>query len=110
MTDSSPGEPGAVVVYWRPGCGFCRRLMKALGRAGVSMDLRNIWEDDEARRFVADHNGGNETVPTVQVGERVAINPNPGELTRWLAEAHPNLVGQSETSDEGSWRDRLRLF
>ncbi|MGI8753502.1 MAG: glutaredoxin family protein [Acidimicrobiales bacterium] len=87
--------PESVVVYWRSGCGFCLRLVRTLERAGVPTELRNIWEDDDARRFVAAHNRGAETVPTVEVGDRVVTNPDPGELLAWLAEAHPLLVAKA---------------
>ena len=65
-----------MTVYWRPGCGFCRRLLHGLQQAGVPVTLRNIWEDDEALAFVRGHNRGNETVPTVVVGEKVWTNPD----------------------------------
>jgi len=68
--------------------------LRTLERAGVRTELRNIWEDDDARRFVAVHNRGSETVSTVEVGDRVATNPNPGELAAWLAQAHPFLVDE----------------
>lgn len=88
----SADGPDEVVVYWRPGCGFCMRLMRTLERAGVHTEPRNIWEDDDARRFVAAHNRGSETVPTVEIGDRVVTNPNPGKLVAWLAETYPFLV------------------
>jgi glutaredoxin len=67
----------AVVVYWRPGCWYCKRLFGGLDRAGIPTERRNIWEDDEARRFVREHNRGNETVPTVAFGDQVLTNPSP---------------------------------
>lgn len=71
-------------VYWRPGCYFCRRLFRQLDNAGVSVERRNIWEDDEARRFVREHNDGCETVPTVAVAGRVLTNPAPEDLLALL--------------------------
>jgi glutaredoxin len=68
-------EPVVVTVYWRPGCFFCGRLLGGLQRAGVDVELRNIWEDDEAREFVQRQNRGNETVPTVAFGGAVWTNP-----------------------------------
>ena len=41
---------------------------------------RDIWADDQARRFVRTHNRGNETVPTVVVGDWVATNPSTGAV------------------------------
>jgi mycoredoxin len=106
-SDEAPGGP-PLVVYWRPGCGFCGRLRRTLDRAGVVHELRNIWEDQDARRFVAEHNRGNETVPTVALGDRVMTNPNPTQLVARLAEERPDLVGAPDAA--GGWRDRLRLF
>lgn len=71
-------------VYWRPGCGFCVRLFDHLDRAGVVPRLHNIWEDAAARAFVASHNGGNETVPTVALGRKVMTNPRPEDLVALL--------------------------
>jgi mycoredoxin len=74
-SDQTAGEPPAVVVYWRPGCWYCNRLFQGLDRAGIASERRNIWEDDEARRFVREHNRGNETVPTVVIKDQVLTNP-----------------------------------
>ena len=74
------------------------RLLRTLERAGVRTELRNIWEDDDARRFVTAHNRGSETVPTVEVGDRVVTNPHPGQLVAWLAATYPSLVDEPAVS------------
>lgn len=66
-----------VTIYWRPGCPFCVRLERALGAAGKQATWRNIWQDDEAREFVAMVNDGNEIVPTVVIDGRPHTNPAP---------------------------------
>ena len=57
----------------------------ALERQLVSTELtityRNIWEDPEAAEFVRTHAHGNETVPTVQIGSLVLVNPTAEEVT-----------------------------
>ena len=95
-----PANPAAVDVYWRPGCGYCSRLLRHFDRAGVAVRLHNIWEDDSARMFVRDHNEGNETVPTVQVGDLVVTNPSPRPFVEQLRAEHPELVG-GEAEPEG---------
>lgn len=65
-----------IVVYWRPGCSFCGRLLDGLQRAGVEPTMRNIWEDPEAAAFVRSVARGNETVPTVAVGDVALVNPS----------------------------------
>ena len=101
--DPDPVDPpavasvGAVVFYWRPGCGFCSSLRRRLGRAGVALDERNIWEDEEAAAAVRGAARGSETVPTVRVGDRWLVNPSsrqvlaalgveppPGRVRAWL--------------------------
>ena len=66
-----------VTVYWRPGCGFCMRMDRALQAAGLEYERRNIWTDRAAAEFVRSHNDGNETVPTVTIGDDVYSNPEP---------------------------------
>jgi mycoredoxin len=95
-------DPGdaleAVDVYWRPGCGYCDRLLRALGDSEVTVRLHNIWEDDSAREFVRRHNRGNETVPTVAVGTDVVTNPSPRPFVEQLRAEHPDLVGAAAAS------------
>ena len=79
-------------VFWRPGCGFCARLCRALGSAGVEVERRNIWEDEEAREFVRSVNNGDETVPTVAVGTDVYTNPSPAELLDKLGVERPGFL------------------
>ena len=83
VNDQATGVPDqpTVTVYWRPGCFYCRRLLKGLQRDGVAVDLRNIWEDPQARAFVRRHNHGDETVPTVAVADQVWTNPDPRRVT-----------------------------
>jgi mycoredoxin len=68
-------QVGNIEVFWRPGCPFCMKLRATLALRNVKVRWINIWEDDEARQFVREENGGNETVPTVRIGERVLTNP-----------------------------------
>ena len=78
-----------VHVYWREGCGFCWTLRRALKQAGVKVEEHDIWSDPAAAAFVREHNRGNETVPTVQVGETVLTNPRSEVLLALLRTEHP---------------------
>ncbi len=64
-----------VLIYMRPGCGFCSRLLAGLRSAGVAYATIDIWEDPAAAAFVREHARGNETVPTVAVAGQVLVNP-----------------------------------
>ncbi|MGE0877727.1 MAG: glutaredoxin domain-containing protein [Acidimicrobiia bacterium] len=71
-----PNVTNEIVVYWRPGCGFCSMLLRGLDRAEVTYRMVNIWDDPEAAAFVRSVARGNETVPTVAVGEIAMVNPS----------------------------------
>jgi glutaredoxin-like protein len=73
--DPTTGVP-AVTVYWRPGCAFCSSLRRGLRRSGLATREVDIWSDPEAAAFVRAHARGNETVPTVDIGGTVLVNPS----------------------------------
>lgn len=66
-----------VVIYWRPGCGYCSRLRARLGAARKSATWINIWGDEPAAEFVRSVNDGNEIVPTVVIDGTPHTNPSP---------------------------------
>ena len=67
------------VVLWRPNCPFCKILFSGIERHGLDVELRNIWEDDEARELL-NRRIGSETVPSVLVGDEILVNPSITEL------------------------------
>lgn len=75
-----------VTVFWRPGCLFCSLLFKELDRVAVPYVSRNIWDDSAAAASVRLAARGNETVPTVQVGEQFLVNPTADQV---IAAIHP---------------------
>jgi mycoredoxin len=81
-----------VVVYRRRGCGFSSSLLRQLDRAGLTFDRVDIWGDEDAAAFVRSVAGGNETVPTVTVGDRAFVNPSASELLRLVATDAPELL------------------
>jgi mycoredoxin len=91
------GDVDALEVYWRPGCPSCNILLSTLERAGTTIRLHNIWEDDDARAFVRGQNSGNETVPTVRLGSLVATNPPPAVLLALIEQGFPALLGDAVT-------------
>jgi mycoredoxin len=81
-----------ITVYWRPGCMFCSSLLRGLGRAGLSFQRVNIWEDEAGAEFVRDAAHGNETVPTVSVGSIALVNPSAREVLEAVAEEVPERL------------------
>lgn len=64
-----------VTVYWRPGCGYCAALRRRLDHAEIPYREINIWDDPDAAAWVRSVNRGNETVPTVRIGDTSLTNP-----------------------------------
>jgi glutaredoxin len=81
---SLPARERAVVVYWRPGCGFCARLSSVLEPVRDRAQWVNIWQDDAARDFVRTVNNGNEVVPTVVIDGEPHANPDPEAVLQRL--------------------------
>lgn len=103
MTDSTPD---AITFYWRPGCGFCMALDRKLTRLGVPMDKRNIWDDPEHAATVRSHANGNETVPTVVVGDVAMVNPPAAAVLAAIRSEAPHLEPDEPTT-EGGLLDRV---
>lgn len=97
----APPAPDAVTFYWRPGCGFCMMLDRSLQRLGIPLDKHNIWEDPEAAAVVRSIAGGNETVPTVVVGEARMVNPSADRVVAALYDEAPHLVPDEPPSGGG---------
>lgn len=75
-------DGGVPLIYWRPGCTYCLRLRLALGLRGNAAVWVDVSTDPDAAARVRAHNAGNETVPTVFIGEVGQTNPSPA----WIRE------------------------
>lgn len=96
LPDSRPDPrtpaPDPVTVYWRPGCGFCSSLLRSLERHELTFERVNIWEDPDAAAFVRSVARGNETVPTVRVGELALVNPSSTAVLVAVSEQVPERL------------------
>jgi len=97
--DSAPNEtseavdaPQQIDLYWRPGCGFCAGLRRGLDKLGIERVEHNIWDEPDKAATVRQHANGNETVPTVVIGDTGFVNPSPKELVAHLAANAPHLL------------------
>ena len=73
------------IVYWRPGCPFCSKLRLGLRLTRTPHRLVDISTDPAAAAVVREHNGGDELVPTVEVGGRFLSNPSVSAVRAALA-------------------------
>ncbi|TWH21298.1 glutaredoxin [Prauserella rugosa] len=81
-----------IEFYWRPGCPFCMMLEAQLDATNLPVRKINIWETDGAADRVKAAADGNETVPTVFVGERSLVNPSMTELMDAVRAEAPQLL------------------
>jgi len=72
-------------------------LERQLSTTDTAITFRNIWEDPKAAAFVRDCAGGNEIVPTIEVGETVLVNPTADEVVAAVT-AHRSAALAGETS------------
>lgn len=77
----------AVTIYWRPLCGYCETLKAELRHRGVAFETVDIWADRTQAALVKSATGGDEIVPTVQVGAQFLVNPSADEVEAALAAA-----------------------
>jgi glutaredoxin len=90
------------MFYWRPGCPFCSRLRGDLRRVGLPVREINIWEEPAAAAIVRSVAGGNETVPTVVVGEKAMVNPTAVQVLDAVRTQAPELL--DEVDDDAATR------
>ncbi|PRX44623.1 glutaredoxin-like protein [Prauserella shujinwangii] len=92
-----------VEFYWRPGCPFCAMLRRGLRRSGLPVREVNIWSDPEAAARVRAVADGNETVPTVFVGERALVNPSMREVEDAVRAQAPDLLRTAAPARRRWW-------
>jgi len=92
-TTGTDERADAVVVFWRPGCGFCASLMFQLEKTDLPLVEINIWDDPRAAQTVRSIANGNETVPTVVVGEVAMVNPSVAQVMDAVRDHAPHLLG-----------------
>lgn len=105
MPDEQPDQTDhPITVFWRPGCGFCASLLRGLDQSGLRYARADIWEDEDAAAYVRSVARGNETVPTVRIGDTALVNPSAQQvlstpspprhpITSPTATSHRNRVG-----------------
>ncbi len=88
-------DPDALDVYWRPGCPYCATLRRSLEQAQVAARWHDIWQSDVDRARVVAATGGDETVPTVFIGNTALVNPRFPELLDAIQRQAPHLAAQA---------------
>lgn len=93
-----------VTLYWRPGCPYCMVLRRGLRRARIEVPEVNIWEMPAGAAVVREHAGGNETVPTLEVGSQWLVNPSTRSAVEAIRASAPELIGPAPARRAHFWR------
>ncbi|MBM7825810.1 mycoredoxin [Arcanobacterium pluranimalium] len=80
-----------VTIYSTTWCGYCKNLKKQLDAKGITYREVNIEEDAQAADRVAEVNGGDRIVPTVEFWDSTTLtNPRAAEVESKLSEYSAN--------------------
>jgi len=67
-------------------------LERGLNKLNLPLSKHNIWDDPAHAATVRSIANGNETVPTVVIGDAKLVNPSAGEVLQALSVQAPELI------------------
>ena len=67
-------------------------LERSLNKLDLPLNKFNIWDDPNYAATVRSIADGNETVPTVVIGDAQMVNPNAGQVLQALEAQAPELL------------------
>lgn len=76
-----------ITMYSTPWCGYCRRLKRQFEEAGIAYREIDVDATPGYDERIIEASGGYRTVPTVEVGGRMLVNPTLKEVEEALATA-----------------------
>jgi mycoredoxin len=82
-----PKTSKMVTLFSTEWCGHCRRLKHQLTEAGIGYVEIDVDEHVEFGAPIVKATGGARTVPSVDVGGRLLVNPSIGEVEEAVDEA-----------------------
>ena len=72
--------PGPITVYSTAWCGHCKRLLRQLDEADLDYRVIDLDEHPHHGARIEAHTGGFRTVPTLEIGGRLLVNPSIGQV------------------------------
>ena len=72
-------------MYSTPWCGYCRRLKRQFEEAGIAYREIDVDATPGYDQRIIEASGGYRTVPTVELGDRLLVNPTLREVEEALA-------------------------
>jgi len=67
-------------------------LERNLDELSLPLNKLNIWDNPDYAATVRSIADGNETVPTLVIGDAQMVNPSPGQVLQALEEHAPELL------------------
>ena len=67
-------------------------LERQLDKLEVPLEKKNIWDSPDAAATVRSIADGNETVPTVVIGDAKMVNPSAGQVLQAIENQAPELM------------------
>jgi mycoredoxin len=76
----------SVTMYTTPWCGYCRRLKRQMVDEGIHFREVDVDVHHDFDEQIMAATGGYRTVPTVEVGTRLLVNPTLREIRAAVAD------------------------
>lgn len=77
-----------LVLYYKPSCPFCQKVLKFLEKNNLDVPLKNVDEDNKAREELL-HLGGKTQVPCLFIDGTPLYES--GDIIDWLKEKKDDL-------------------
>lgn len=74
-----------ITVYSTTWCGHCKRLLRQLDEASIAYEVIDLDEQPQHGERIEAKTGGFRTVPTLEVGEKLLVNPSIVQVQQALA-------------------------
>jgi mycoredoxin len=74
-----------ITVYSTTWCGHCKRLMRQLDEADIAYEVVDVDENPQLGARIVAKTGGFRTVPTLDVGGDLLVNPSIVQVQQALA-------------------------
>jgi len=82
-----------LTLYMRSTCPFCQRVMQMADNLKVSLELKDIDEDDAARAELSEK-GGKEQVPFLVDSEKEVFMYETNDIIDYLRDNYANTAGE----------------
>ena len=99
-----------VEFYTRRGCPISARLARQLQRRRLPMRYHDIWADERDAAFVRSVARGNETVPTVLIGDTALVAPSVRQVFAVLIDQAPHLLPVDDEPRDAGLIRLVRTF